>query len=306
MLASLGNRIFRGDIMLKRLAGAIFVPIILMLSGAAFAQDSYWDYADNVVTIKTHHGKYLSVDAQGNVTASKDNAGAKEHFYLKPLGDDKVAIQTWDAKYIASDQNGNLTATEHIVRENETFSFINYQGEWYKFAFRSASGKHISAHENLSVNAQPPWVGSWEVFEVKLRNDYYLKYLDETCLKRLNCALPEFGNRVTLYEDARTCIRDVGKPKRCSFPGPYWVLAPKFLGAACVEHDICYGMANKTKETCDSELRSDLSKRCKGLEDCMRAAQYIMETRADSPSALYRYTQTYKPVREQICSGWSQ
>jgi FRG1-like family. len=58
-----------------------------MVSFIAFAQDSYWDFADQVVTIKTHHGKYLSVDVDGKVTASKDTTGAKEHFYLKPMSD---------------------------------------------------------------------------------------------------------------------------------------------------------------------------------------------------------------------------
>ena len=290
--------------MLKRLVGAIFAPIIFMVSFIAFAQDSYWDFADQAVTIKTHHGKYLSVDVDGKVTASKDTAGAKEHFYLKPMGDDKIAIMTWDAKYIASDNAGNLQATQRLVTADQTFTFLNYQGEWYKFAFRSDYGKHMSAHENLSMNAEPPWIGSWEVFEVKLRNDFYLKYLDETCLKRQNCMLPEFGNRVTLYENISGCVQAIAQPKRCGIPIQYGVFALKILGSTCVKHGVCYGTPGKTKEMCDSALRQNMDIRCKGEEKCLRAAQYIMETQALSASALYRYTQTYKPVREEICAGW--
>ncbi len=289
--------------MLKQLIGAIVAPIMLMASFVAVAQTSYWDFADQAVTIKTHHGKYLSVDVDGKVTASKDTAGAKEHFYLKPLGDDKVAIMTWDAKYIASDNSGTLRATERLVTPAQTFTFLN-QGDWYKFAFRSDYGKHMSAHENLSMNAEPPWIGSWEVFEVKLRNDFYLKYLDEQCLKRLNCMLPEFGNRVTLFEDVSGCVQAVAQPKYCQIPPQYGVVFPKILGSACVKHGVCYGTPGKTKEMCDSAMRQNLDTLCRGEEKCLRAAQYVMETQALSASALYSYTQTYKPVREQICSGW--
>lgn len=77
------------------------------------------------VNIRSHHGKYLSADFEGNVSAGVDIPGAWEDWWLESMGGMMMSMKSFHYKYLSVKPNGCVMADRSIPLSWEIFEVVD-------------------------------------------------------------------------------------------------------------------------------------------------------------------------------------
>ena len=84
-----------------------------------------------LMTIKSHHGKYLTAKENGSVHAkTADHSGWEtfQPFFYEEKGEPKVALKTFHDKYLTAEKNGSVHAKAADHSGWQTWTPMQYQG----------------------------------------------------------------------------------------------------------------------------------------------------------------------------------
>ena len=115
------------------------------------------------VTIKSHHGKYVSAEPTGEVNA---NQIKKEYWTVTFIKSDVVSFKSRFNKYLVAESNGHVNANRNVAGAWEEFTVVD-KGNGF-FNFRSHHGKYLDANRyNENLNADHDYARTWETFKVE-------------------------------------------------------------------------------------------------------------------------------------------
>ena len=125
------------------------------------------ELVDQLVTIKTHSGRWVRAGDTGEVNLQTFH-GPWEEFYIRDRGDGKYAIQTAHGQYLKAEPG-----------QFKDIKVEPYIGAWEQFTFRAeaggvwaigtAHGTYLRAQDNHNVDTQLG-IGPWEKFTIALVN----------------------------------------------------------------------------------------------------------------------------------------
>ena len=116
-----------------------------------------------IIALKSHHGKYLSSNADGKITCNKTEIKDNENFILRPSGR-FVTIETRFCKYLSAQASGNLEGNKEEIGSNERFELKKTDDN--KYAFKSCYGFYISAQRDGSIEVNRTAAKEFESFEI--------------------------------------------------------------------------------------------------------------------------------------------
>lgn len=114
------------------------------------------------ITLKSDHGRYLAVEADGSVVANRPDAQAWEQIRVEPLGGDRVALRAWNDKYLTAELDGRVNARADQVNAWEEWRVDISNG---RLTFRSSHKKYLTAEVDGQLRARAEQVGPWEQWE---------------------------------------------------------------------------------------------------------------------------------------------
>lgn len=125
-------------------------------------------------TLKSAHGKFVTVELNGSVTNTRTETGAWEQFNLvsqdgRPLQDGSiVALQSWTGKWVCAEQGGGgvVIADRGSVGPWESFQLV-FSPDGGTVAFLAWDRVHyLCAEPDGRVNATRTQIGPWETFSL--------------------------------------------------------------------------------------------------------------------------------------------
>ena len=115
------------------------------------------------VTLKSHHGKYLSAQQEGTAVAIVDAAGDWEKWTFVSQGDDGVDLRSNAFNtYLAAEPDGTAGASH--AEAGPHFKLRVVQGN--KITLQGSHGKFLVAEPDGTLNANREEAAEWETFEV--------------------------------------------------------------------------------------------------------------------------------------------
>ena len=63
-----------------------------------------WGCLGNTIALRTHHGKYVVAESNGDVNADRKVAYSWETFEVKELGGNKIALKSHHGKYMVAEE----------------------------------------------------------------------------------------------------------------------------------------------------------------------------------------------------------
>lgn len=116
------------------------------------------------VALRCSSGRYVTRTSAGGSTlaGSSLSIGALETFDLIDLGNNQVALRTMGV-YVSA-VNGVVTANKSRIGATETFTLVAQPAQ--KAAFKTASGKYLTASGNAALTANASTVSQTEAFVV--------------------------------------------------------------------------------------------------------------------------------------------
>ena len=63
-----------------------------------------WGCLGNTIALRTHHGKYVVAESNGDVNADRKVAYSYETFEVKELGGNKIALKSHHGKYMVAEE----------------------------------------------------------------------------------------------------------------------------------------------------------------------------------------------------------
>lgn len=137
-----------------------------------------------IYSVKTHHGKYLSIMSDGKLIQTNNleiatrvrvviDESENTAFFITPLG-----------YYLSAQRNGTLQCNRTIIGPWEKFKLIPFEGE-NSYAFLTAHQFYLCAEVNDTLTANRKRVGPYEKFQLF---DFFSLFNDgkKNCSKRAN------------------------------------------------------------------------------------------------------------------------
>jgi hypothetical protein len=126
--------------------------------------DAFKGRISTCISLKSHHGKYMVAESDGELNANRHGIGAWEKFTVSVNNDKTISLKTYHGKYVTAGQDGSMKANKDAIGATEKFTIIHQAGN--TIALRASSGKHAVAEANGAMNANRPWIHEWERFKV--------------------------------------------------------------------------------------------------------------------------------------------
>lgn len=136
------------------------------------------------ISLKSHHGKYMVAEADGNLNANRDENKEWEKFEIIRSGNTKnnifvsygdiISLKSYHNKFVVAESNGKANANRDKIGEWEKFTLIrsgNTQDENFFcigdiITLKSYHNKYVVAETNGTVNANRDRIGEWEKWTV--------------------------------------------------------------------------------------------------------------------------------------------
>jgi hypothetical protein len=117
----------------------------------------------NVVSLKSHYGRFLSAQPNGSTQWDSDQAGEWEKISLEAAGDGKYGLKSVHNKYLSAQPNGSVEWNRDKLDIWETWA-VEERGNG--IALRSYHGKYLSAQPDGRVEANSNAIGERETVVV--------------------------------------------------------------------------------------------------------------------------------------------
>ena len=131
--------------------------------------------------LKSVHGKFLSVDKDGDVTWDKDWNRSYEKVTFEQDGKDSGYLKSFHGKYLTASDNHRLEWDKTWKRSWERFTVFQHED---KVAFKSYHNRYLSADEDGDASVDKTWRRSYEWFTVDPQN--CLNNIECDCTKEIN------------------------------------------------------------------------------------------------------------------------
>ena len=143
--------------------GSIYVYKLLKEKRPQIIKDSVSLLADN--------GKFVSLKANGEMIADRDNIGSTEKFNIVYIGNNLSYIVANNGKFISAKINdqGIIKDPKDWIAEWETFNIV--QADSSHIAIKAANRKYVTTEENTNQRliAHADQIGPWEKFKIVLQ-----------------------------------------------------------------------------------------------------------------------------------------
>jgi hypothetical protein len=117
----------------------------------------------SVVSLKSHHGKYLSAQSNGSAQWNRDQVGGWEKISLEEAGNGKYGLKSVHNKYLSAQPNGSVEWNRDKLDIWETWTVEEIGNN---IALKSYHGKYLSAQPDGRVEVNSNAIGQWETIEV--------------------------------------------------------------------------------------------------------------------------------------------
>ena len=142
-----------------------------------------WGCLSDTIALRTHHGKYVVAESNGDVNADRNIALSYETFTVKELGGNKIALKSHHGKYMVAEEKSwycawcdwEVNADRNGIGDHEKFQVEKQSGG--KIALKTHHGKYVVAEDNNELNADRTKVGSWEKFTPECKGCYTNKMI---------------------------------------------------------------------------------------------------------------------------------
>ena len=140
-----------------------------------------WGCLSDTIALRTHHGKYVVAEENGDVNADRRIALDFETFTVKEIGENKIALKSYHGKYMGAEEKSlscswcdwEVNANSNEIGDDETF-LVKKQSDG-TIALKTYHGKYVVAEDNNELNADRTTVGSWEKFTPECKGSYTYK-----------------------------------------------------------------------------------------------------------------------------------
>jgi len=112
--------------------------------------------------VQTHHGKYIMVSPQRQVTGNSTNKKGWEQLRITPIHGGRVQIMSSHNTYLGAKPDGAVYAEGHC-KEWEMW-FQERRGD--RFALRSHHGQYLTADQQGNLRTKQCQVQDWELFRM--------------------------------------------------------------------------------------------------------------------------------------------
>ena len=137
-----------------------------------------WGCLGDKIALRTHHGKYVVAELNGDVNADRRIALDYETFTVKELGDNIIALKSHHGKYMVAEEKSwycawcdwEVNADSTDIGNFEQFIVKKQAGG--EIALKTYHGKYVVAEDNNELNADRTTVGSWEKFTPQCRGNF--------------------------------------------------------------------------------------------------------------------------------------
>ena len=132
-----------------------------------FTQEFSWIVSNkpaSIVTLRSHHGKYVVAESNHSVNANRDQAGPWEKFEYIKHDDGTVSFKSHHNRYLVAESNGACNCNRDKIGPWEKWTELRH-GDG-TVSYRSAHGKFLVAEKNGKLNANRAEMGPWEKFHL--------------------------------------------------------------------------------------------------------------------------------------------
>ena len=117
------------------------------------------------MAFKSHHGKFVVGESDGNANANSQSIGTCETFLIETMEYRTVSLKSCNGKYLvagSSTSGYDITADSTLAEDDELFTVIRHQDG--TVSFRSIYGRYIVAESDGRLRADRTWMRAWEKF----------------------------------------------------------------------------------------------------------------------------------------------
>ena len=151
-----------------------------------------WGCLSDTIALRTHHGKYVVAELNGDVNADRRIALDYETFTVKELGGNQIALKSFHGKYMGAEEKSwscswcdwEVNANSNEIGDDEKFLVKKHSDG--TIALKTYHGKYVVAEDNNELNADRTTVGSWEKFTPECKGRYSYKYHSKFCKRILH------------------------------------------------------------------------------------------------------------------------
>jgi len=167
---------------------SIFCALVVLLffsridTGAA--QTTRTLKMNDLISLKSYHGKYLVAEADGRLNANRDQVGPWEKFTILDPNNtastrevrygDVISLRSYHGKYVVAEADGKAKADRTAIGPWEKWTILEPNNpnsrasipDDGKIALKSFHGKYLVAEANHTVNANRAAIGPWETWAI--------------------------------------------------------------------------------------------------------------------------------------------
>lgn len=138
------------------------LTLAAMIALTATAQTESLD--GRIVTLRSHHGKYVVAEQDGRARADREAADAWERWTVVVHGGDVVSLRSHHGKYLAAETRGGANANRDRIDAWEKWRLVRHPNG--KVSFESHHGTYLVAEQDGELNANRTEIREWEMFEL--------------------------------------------------------------------------------------------------------------------------------------------
>ncbi len=139
---------------------------------------------NGLISLKSHHGKYLVAEADGRLNANRDRIGSWEKFKLLDPNNtgstrevkygDTISLRSHHGKYVVAEADGRANANRDAIGAWEKWTVWDPNNpnsravipDNGRMALKSYHNKYMVAEANHTVNANRSAIGPWETWAI--------------------------------------------------------------------------------------------------------------------------------------------
>ncbi|MFH1465700.1 MAG: beta/gamma crystallin-related protein [Pseudomonadota bacterium] len=139
------------------------------------------------INLRSHHGRYLVAEADGNLNANRERAQSWEQFEIVRSGPtrhecllsfgDVISLRSCHGKYVVAEANGEANANRGAIGDWERFVVIrsgltahqSFVSHGDVISLRSCHGRYVVAEADGRARADRGAIGDWERWRILSR-----------------------------------------------------------------------------------------------------------------------------------------
>jgi len=116
------------------------------------------------IALKSHWGKYVVAEKNGDLNANRDRVGQWERFEMITHKGGKMSLKSIHGMYVVAEENGQCHANKDVIGSSMKFKMITHKDG--TLSMKSKFGKYVVAEKNGHLNANRAVASTWEKFTV--------------------------------------------------------------------------------------------------------------------------------------------